>query len=294
MNQAALWTGQPGAFWAHLASRPNAKSLNWRVTLIEPGFILKTEKPEKILEEWESHRLALCRTTTLPIPPLFAFQNSTKPFYIAMGEIRGVTLDSRLASLTTLELNHIASQLTSFLAELRAIKGDGGIGGVTGRPLTSAFFDYMRPPRYFKNVGDFYAHIIECFHAQSCKYGQAPPDDRKEAWEKQFMAKLPAAVVQGRPRAVHFTHGDLGPTNILVDTSGSTITGIIDWGMAAWLPDYWEYVRMKQWGSQDATKTRHWHHIVDTVFPVTEELEHQFQGYSDLEYEMQSSGLGYL
>ena len=37
---------------------------------------------------------------------------------------------------------------------------------------------------------------------------------------------------------VYFTHADLGPTNILVNNG--RLSGIVDWEMAGWYPEYWE------------------------------------------------------
>ncbi|KAF7293704.1 Kinase-like protein [Mycena indigotica] len=41
------------------------------------------------------------------------------------------------------------------------------------------------------------------------------------------------------PYRTVFTHCDLAPRNILV--KGSTIVAIVDWEMATWMPEYWEY-----------------------------------------------------
>ncbi|ERT03281.1 hypothetical protein HMPREF1624_01587 [Sporothrix schenckii ATCC 58251] len=41
------------------------------------------------------------------------------------------------------------------------------------------------------------------------------------------------------PQPPVLTHGDLRANNILAD--GDTVTGIIDWETAAWMPAYWEY-----------------------------------------------------
>ncbi len=40
-----------------------------------------------------------------------------------------------------------------------------------------------------------------------------------------------------------FTHGDVAPRNIMIDRSGH-ITGVIDWKLAGWYPDYWEYINI--------------------------------------------------
>ena len=38
-----------------------------------------------------------------------------------------------------------------------------------------------------------------------------------------------------------FSHGDLRPANIIV--KDGHITGIIDWELGGWYPEYWEFVK---------------------------------------------------
>ena len=38
-----------------------------------------------------------------------------------------------------------------------------------------------------------------------------------------------------------FTHGDFRPANIIV--KGSLVTAIIDWELAGWYPEHWEFVK---------------------------------------------------
>lgn len=49
---------------------------------------------------------------------------------------------------------------------------------------------------------------------------------------------------------IFFTHADLNPRNILFDeavqqdgTLGCRVTGIVDWEMAGYYPEYWEYTK---------------------------------------------------
>ncbi|KZT27046.1 kinase-like protein [Neolentinus lepideus HHB14362 ss-1] len=39
-----------------------------------------------------------------------------------------------------------------------------------------------------------------------------------------------------------FTHGDIGKRNVLIDHDNN-LAAIIDWEMAGWMPEYWEYVK---------------------------------------------------
>ena len=67
-----------------------------------------------------------------------------------------------------------------------------------------------------------------------------------------------------RSSSAVFTHGDVAPRNIMVD-SDFQITAILDWELAGWYPDYWEYANImkpsmdddwQQW--MDRTAPRKW------------------------------------
>ena len=79
-----------------------------------------------------------------------------------------------------------------------------------------------------------------------------------ERYADKLLSMLPQSKVS------LFTHGDVAPRNILVDES-YRITGIVDWELAGWYPEYWEYAnimkpsRDKDWQSwMDRTAMRRW------------------------------------
>lgn len=48
-------------------------------------------------------------------------------------------------------------------------------------------------------------------------------------------------MIDARKHGIVFTHGDLRPANIIV--KDGRVTAIIDWEMAGWYPDYWEFAK---------------------------------------------------
>ena len=57
--------------------------------------------------------------------------------------------------------------------------------------------------------------------------------------KEQLLEMLP------RSKTCVFTHGDVAPRNIMVDEKNDfKITGIIDWELAGWYPEYWEYINI--------------------------------------------------
>ena len=191
---------------------------------------------EYLLEEWANHEFAI-KKTTIPTPRLLSLQAEFSPTYFAMEEMAGVTLESRLADLSPHELDDIALQLTSFITELRAPKGDGGVGSVTGGPLRSGIFNEMPPQRYFANVQGFYDHIRDSFTAHCLSGGI---DDK--SWGEAVMAPFPCWFI-GSLHSRGYRPLEYHSPNIRI----STIVGLIDWGLAGWYPDYWGSI--VAWGS---------------------------------------------
>ena len=63
---------------------------------------------------------------------------------------------------------------------------------------------------------------------------------------------------------VVFTHGDLRPSNIMV--RDGKIVALLDFEVAGWYPEYWEYVKCFQ---REGTDVHDWWRFMDTMFPET-------------------------
>lgn len=48
-------------------------------------------------------------------------------------------------------------------------------------------------------------------------------------------------MLDAHKHGIVFTHGDLRPDNIIV--KNGRVTAIIDWEMAGWYPEYWEFAK---------------------------------------------------
>ncbi|KAK0216815.1 hypothetical protein IW262DRAFT_1276201, partial [Armillaria fumosa] len=59
---------------------------------------------------------------------------------------------------------------------------------------------------------------------------------------------------------IRFAHADLVPKNIIVE--GSTITGIVDWALPGFFPDFLEYSRMHD----QVEMTLGWDYVLQRVF----------------------------
>ncbi|KDQ08095.1 hypothetical protein BOTBODRAFT_119096 [Botryobasidium botryosum FD-172 SS1] len=164
------------------------------------------------------------KNTTIPTPCLL-FRPRRRTEYICIEEIAGVTLESQLEHMTIPELDCVASQLRSHIGQLRKLESRG-ISSVNGGPLRSCYL-WDPPKQPLRKVGEFNQHLREAFRRV---YRSSERGDR---------------IVECFPMnsAITFTHGDIGPQNIILQ--GSTVF-LIDWGVSGWWPEYWEYCRMRQ------------------------------------------------
>ena len=203
------------------------KSLSCGITVVQtaPNVVIKYGAP--FSEEIICTRFAR-RMTSLPVPRIIHHPPFTRigAWYICMEKIPGVSLDKVIDTLTVEQLSHIASQLKSFLAQLRSVESSKMLGSISGGPYRNEFFpSHLAPKDAFSSAGeflDYYRWMLMLF----CT----------EKYTESLLSRIP------RNAAIKFTHGDLLPKNILVE--GSRVTGIIDWATGGFYPAYWEYCRM--------------------------------------------------
>ncbi|KAJ3776962.1 kinase-like domain-containing protein [Lentinula raphanica] len=166
-------------------------------------------------------------------------------WYICMEEIPGVQLKEVIDTLTPVQLEHVASQIKGILTEMHSLSASY-IGSVTGGPFRNLYFfpDAIRPQHAWTKVSEFIDH----FHRLLMTFGT-------EEYARELLANFP----QDCP--IYFSHGDLVPRNILVE--GSTITGIVDWSMAGFYPEFWEYCRMYD----ESEQSKGWSQVLSMIFP---------------------------
>lgn len=187
------------------------------------------------------------RHTSIPVPRVLHYpRSSNKVWYLCMEEARGVSLNKTLETMTTEQLDHIASQLKWVLAELRKVKPQA-IGSVSGGPFRNPYFPChpeIRPKYAFPTYREFIEYFRELLLVWCTPQ-----------WTNQLLARFPVNA------SIVFTHSDLLPRNIMVE--GSTITAIIDWELAGFYPEFWEYCKMHD----HFPESEKWNHILSKVFP---------------------------
>ncbi|KAK2756212.1 hypothetical protein FQN54_005620 [Arachnomyces sp. PD_36] len=205
------------------------------ITLLRPfrpcqgGVLMLTSNicvkygPSRHISEAEAMAY-VARHTSIPVPRvLCAFQRGGVT-YILMERIKGVSVGKIWASISAGEKESLRSQLRRLLADLRSLTPSrpGHIGDVNYLKLYddriySAGFGPFTSSRDFHR---FLRHDV-VKPVKDVELDQLITNHEKQEYKTCF------------------THGDLSSSNILV--RDGCVVGIIDWEMAGWYPEYWEY-----------------------------------------------------
>ncbi|KAJ5143212.1 uncharacterized protein N7515_001999 [Penicillium bovifimosum] len=176
------------------------------------------------LQSHEAQNLRFIATnTTIPVPKVHDIQwKDGKVVAIVMDYMPGKRLDEAWDTLDSDQKFSIASELHSYINQLRDLKGDyigavdrgpaiiGQIASIEGGPFdTEQQFNEFILGDIVKSAPEILRH-----HAKF-------------------------ALMDGHE--IVFTHSDFAPRNILVE--GGRVTAILDWEYAGWYPAYWEYIQ---------------------------------------------------
>ncbi|KAJ8111343.1 hypothetical protein OPT61_g6038 [Boeremia exigua] len=176
--------------------------------------------------------------TSILIPKLFAAYaygpldrdigdfGSVYDTYIFMELIEGEDLGRSWGNCTSTEKEMISADLKKHITELRALPMPGYIGSVDEGPVTDIILEWSTPSKGpFKSVKEFNTTIADTFVAKS----------------KSQVGPYIRGMLDAHKHKIVFTHGDLRPRNIVV--RNGRVTAIIDWEMAGWYPEYWEFAK---------------------------------------------------
>lgn len=152
--------------------------------------------------------------------------------------VPGINLQTLLPSLTAKEKIEIIHQIKGIILELRKLEPPDHLGGLHHSPYSDAVFwtpdnnPAISGP--FDNQTEINNGILE----------------RLRQSESPHYVKLLEGMINSilHGHCTVFTHGDLQPKNIMVDRVGSHEDGsrifkisLIDWEIAGWYPEYWEF-----------------------------------------------------
>ncbi|KAG6898930.1 hypothetical protein C0993_002602, partial [Termitomyces sp. T159_Od127] len=204
-------------------------SLTENILLLDPWTIIKTTSIARLRQEAAAHAFVR-QHTSVPVPALFDSwtDDSANVGYLRISVIPGEMLETAWPEMTPESQARTAMELRAYIAEIRALQQEptpaGWIGSVGKKGVICPRIGmHGRPCGPWETEVEFNAFLLKPL--DRCKPGD---------WQRTFrdtLAKYKHRIV--------FSHADLSPDNVMVDKETGKVTGIIDWQMAGWWPEYW-------------------------------------------------------
>lgn len=194
----------------------------------------------------EAEALHLVSTqTTIPVPKLLSAYILDGVGYILMSYEEGESLENYWDRASKLEQDNILNRLNDYVRQMREIKGDF-IGGLDGSPCRDGIFEagYGDYRKYsygpYQSEEDFNEGIVQALRDRLPPELLARGDDPDSIFfTSEYVLYQTVRGLKGHE--IVFTHGDLHTSNILVRSDGTPV--IVDWGLAGFWPEYWEFYR---------------------------------------------------
>ncbi|KAK0707180.1 kinase-like domain-containing protein [Apiosordaria backusii] len=219
---------------------------------------------DRILNEAEALRWVQ-RHSDVPVPrPLDVVYRpgGRQVAYLLMTRLPGFQLIRSLNALSARGARQIMGQLEQYLSQIRKIPNTANeamaICNTLGGPIADMRLRGGKPLGPFRDEADF-SNIM-----------RYPDDPGRQGHE------------------IVFTHADLNPRNILVDqfkrpdgSRGWMVTGIIDWEMAGFYPEYWEYTKSMFEGRSWPKRYNNWIHGLWARFgDYTKEMDVELRAWA--------------
>ncbi|KAI1163059.1 kinase-like protein [Nemania serpens] len=194
---------------------------------VDSTTVVKSSKRVRLAEA-EAMRFVR-NNTSIPVPEVYnAYEDEESGHTrIIMEFIEGAELEEVWDTYSAAEKESVVAQLQGYMEELRQFKGTF-IGAIDGSWCDDHFFDDDRGGYGpFKNEDEFNAGIVKAL-----KQG-------KSRIHVDVTCDIFQECMKGHE--IVLTHNDFAPRNILVQ--GAKVVAIIDWELAGYYPDYWEYCK---------------------------------------------------
>lgn len=180
--------------------------------------------------EFTSMRYLQTHLPHVPAPRLLGVVSSGRSSYAFMTYIPGVSLDAIWARLDEKQKQHLASQLNEILQRMRQQRCPPGValGGVGGEGCKDARRHTRTCQQPIFHAQDFIQFLFSNPHFGGRVY-------------VDFLQRF-----LGTQDPIVFTHGDLHPSNIMVEETADgyyQVTGLVDWERSGYYLDWFESVK---------------------------------------------------
>lgn len=193
-----------------------------------PNALRKRGDSFRLRREVEAMKYVRSRTS-VPIPAVLDVhldEDADEAGWFIMECLSGRELGDAWTTMGVRAREQTMLQLKSYLEQLHRLQppAPGWIGSCSGGPAYDHRLNNMSTCGPFASVGEFHDFLV-------APVNQCP---RPECVAK-YRRLLPDT------HGIRFAHADLSWENILVDPETGNITGIIDWEMAGFWPEWWEF-----------------------------------------------------
>ena len=179
----------------------------------------------------------LQRCPEIPVPVVYGSWIGDDGYgYISMAPMPGKALDKVWPEMEVSEKDSVMSDYKTILQRLRGLDPlpDTPIqlGAIDGGPVVDHRPSDRRSGGPFSTEAELNSWLLSLV---------AP---KQKEWFSDFYIETIKTGMRDNHKW-RLTHGNMGPHNILVENG--RITAVLDWELAGWLPEYWEYVKMIQY-----------------------------------------------
>ncbi len=236
-----------------------------RLTSESASAVRKCGKAFRLRREFEAMKFVQSHTS-IPVARVLDAHLGTddkdESSWILMERLPGDQLGEAWPAMSEDARAQTVSQLRSYFGQLHAIRptGLGWIGSCSYGPAYDHRLDNRATCGPFESVSEFHDFLV------------APVRDcPRPEWVTKYRRRLPD------DNGIMFAHADVSWENILVDRVSGSVTGILDWEMAGFWPEWWEYrkalfgARSKPW----------WIRIIKEIMQ-----EYPSEAETDMELEM--------
>ncbi|KAF2006804.1 kinase-like protein [Amniculicola lignicola CBS 123094] len=221
-----------------------------RITRLDDDAIAKSGS--RVLPREEAALRLVGKLSDVPVPEVLYSHYSELGGDLFMSLIPGSTLKDLWDSLDEKTKERLCHDIWSLIGKIRQIPkppecNNFFLCSADGSCSQDVYVEDLKsPPQPLVNDAAVRARIFErYYHFYGRRYT-----------EEEILAMLPHS------QSSVFTHGDIAPQNIMVDSHTHKITGLIDWEFAGWYPDYWEYLRIHK-----AINNKNWREWMDRTAP---------------------------
>jgi hypothetical protein len=199
---------------------------------------LTYESPETVRKRGDAFRLRreveamnyVQSHTSIPIPFILDTHLDTngdvEQCWILMKRLPGRQLGEIWPTMGEGAQAQTIRQLKSYFEQLHRLRSSepGWIGSCSKGPAYDHRLNNMSTCGPFTSVGEFHDFLVT--PVRNCP---------RPEWVAKYRSLLPDS------HSIVFTHADISWENILADPVTGNVTGILDWEMASFWPEWWEY-----------------------------------------------------